>query len=115
MQNKCASAFEIYTGNNKTMTLRFVSSNGDPFDLSSCTALDVALPNADGSTAHFTIAGGAVTLPDPKVLGKANVAISSVASALLNPGEFQDFSATLTVGTDVFTVPFNGALTVRVP
>jgi hypothetical protein len=107
------NVFTIFTGDDKTMAAKVVSQgcNSDPIDLTTCTAIDVALPKADGTFAHLTLDAGDVAIISA-VLGKFNVTIGSVVSALLNPGEYQNFDVTFTISDKKITVRFNQALSV---
>lgn len=106
--------FTIYTGDAETMTLKAVyAQNGDPLDLTDCTEIVIALPNADGtSTLLRKSVGSGVVVVDPAVLGKFSAAISSDVSEVLNVGELQSFNVTFTIGPKVFTVPYVQALSV---
>lgn len=104
--------FTIFTGDDKTMNLKAAYlPSGNPLDLTSCSEIDVALPNADGTFLHLTIGSG-VTITSPAVLGQFQAAISSAQSALLQPGELQDFDVTFTISTKKNTVRYYQALTV---
>jgi hypothetical protein len=94
------------------MNIRFVDRYGNPIDLTNCTEIKVIFQNADGTETILTKTGGAVTIPTPQILGNAQVAISSQVSSVLNIGEYQDFTATLTIGADISTVQFPEALSV---
>lgn len=106
--------FSISLGNIKTMYLKAIldNCNGDPLDLTSCTEIDVVLPNADGTLAHFLLSLSEVVVTAPAVIGKFSVPIGSVKSALLNLGEFQDFDVTFTIAGVKFTVRYTRALSV---
>jgi hypothetical protein len=104
--------FVIFTGDDKTMSLKAAYTvSGNPVDLTSCTAIDVALPNADGTFLHLTLTGG-VAITSPAVLGQFTAAITTVQSALLQPGELQDFDVTFTISTKRNTVRYYQALSV---
>jgi hypothetical protein len=106
--------FNIFRGDVKTMYLKAVNAGCDegPLDLTHCTEIDVALPNADGTFSHLLLSAGKVVVPAPAILGKFNAPISSIVSAPLNPGEFQTFNVTLTILGAKVTVPFRRALSV---
>lgn len=103
--------FSIFLGDNRTMFLTALNKNG-PLDLTNCTEIDVAIPNQDGTIAHFLLTTGGVVITQPPVLGKLGVIISSVASALFQVGEFQTFDVTFTISSVIFTVRFSQALSV---
>lgn len=106
--------FTIFQGNAKTMYLRAMNAgcNTDPLDLTSCTEIDIALPNSDGSFTHYLFSDGDVVISTPKNLGKFSVAISAVLSLLMLPGEIQSFDVTFTIGAEVFTVRYSQSLSV---
>lgn len=111
----CSSPFSIFLSNAKTMNLKALQSScsgGDPLDLTYCTEIDVALPKQDGTFQHFLLSTGDVTLVQPPVLGKFEVPISAIQSALLNVGVLQNFDVTFTILGQVFTVRYFMGLSV---
>lgn len=108
------NTFVIFTGDDKTMYMRAVNvgCNGDPLDLTDCTEIVVALPNADGTFSQRKLSEDTVVITTPALLGKFSVIISSLISALLNPGELQNVDVTFTIAGKEFTVRFYEALTV---
>lgn len=106
--------FTIFTGDSKTMPLKAVlgTCTGGPLDLTSCTEIDVALPNADGTFAHRLLSDGDVQITAPALLGKFTCTIPSDVSALLQPGELQNVDVTFTIAAKEFTVRFFAALSV---
>ena len=82
---------------------------GGPLDLTNCTEIDIALPNADGTFTHLV---NGVNITSPSVLGLFSVLIDEETSALLNVGVNQTFNVTFTINEEVFTVPYTGALSV---
>lgn len=113
--NQCAQAFTIFTGDNKTLNSKAVYAvTDDPLDLTSCTEIVVNLPNADGSFLQRKLSLSQVSIVGSPLLGKFATPISSIQSALLNPGELQNFDVTFTIASAVFTVRYYGALSVFV-
>lgn len=118
------NVFTIFLGNAKTMTMKAancdcavdeisnVTPNTSPLDLTSCTEIDVALPNADGTFAHLLLSQTQVAIVSPAVLGEFTVPITSLVSSLLNVGVFQDLDVTFTIGSKVFTVRYEQAFSV---
>lgn len=106
--------FTIFTGDDKTMPLKVVqgSCTGGPLDLTTCTEINVALPNADGTFSHRLLTLGQVAIVSPALLGKFTCAIPSIVSALLQPGEAQSIDVTFTISARPFTVRFYQALSV---
>lgn len=105
--------FEIFTGQDKTMSMRVVqAANGLPLDLTECTAISVALPNADGSFTNLTLADSEVTITDPTNLGSFTVNITNEVSALLNVGVLQNIDVSFTISSLVTIVRFFQALSV---
>lgn len=106
--------FSIFRGDNKTMFLRAVNTgcNSDPLDLTACTEIDIALPNADGTFTHLLLTLGKVVIGSPAILGKFSAPIASLVSAVLNPGELQSFDVTFTIGAEKITVRYFQALSV---
>lgn len=110
-QNVCP--FSIFLGDSKTMYLQALNgSTKNPLDLTSCTEISVPLPNADGSFTILTLSSGHVAITAPAVLGQFSVPISSINSALLNTGQFQNIDVTFTISGVIFTVPFLQAFSV---
>lgn len=108
------NTFTIFRGDAKTIYLKAMNAgcNSDPLDLTSCTEIDLALPNADGTFTHLLKSEGNVVVTSPAVLGKFTAPISSDNSILLQPGEFQNLDITFTIAGKIFTVPFFQALSV---
>jgi len=107
------NTFTIFTGNGKTMELKAVyEDSGDPLDLTSCTEIDIALPNADGTFTHLLLSADQVAITSPALLGKFSALITPEVSALLNIGELQNVDVTFTIDAEPFTVRFYQALTV---
>lgn len=107
--------FSIFLGDKKTMALKVVNDtccDDGPLDLTSCTEIDVALQNQDGTIAHRLLTTGQVAITSPAVLGKFTVPISAVVSALLNVGQFQNFDVTFTIAGEISTVRFSKGLSV---
>lgn len=103
-----SNVFTIFTGDNKTMSMKIVqgSCSGDPVDLTGCTEIDVALPNADGTFSHRLLSDAQVTILSPEVLGKFTVTIPTIVSDLLNIGELQNIDVTFTIEGEPITVRF---------
>ncbi len=106
--------FTIFTGDSKTMPLKAVlgSCTGGPLDLTSCTEIDVALPNADGTFSHRLLSDDQVAITVPALLGKFTCGIPDTVSSLLQPGELQNIDVTFTIASKEFTVRFFAALSV---
>lgn len=106
--------FSIFTGDQKTISLKIVqgSSFGNPVDLTSCTEIDIALPNADGSFTNLLLSLSQVVITTPAVLGQFTALITGVNSVKLNIGELQNIDVTFTISGGVFTVRFYQALSV---
>ena len=107
--------FKIFLGDAKTMYLKAVTYDcfgQDPLDLTSCTEIDIALPNQDGTFVHLLLTEEDVSIPAPALLGKFEAPISAEVSALLNVGEFQNVVVTFTISGEKFSVSFMGALSV---
>ncbi len=107
------NTFVIFTGDDKTINLKAIyEESGDPLDLTSCTEIDIALPNADGTFAHLLLSEDAVVIDTPLNLGKFHALVESAVSLLLNIGELQNIDVTFTIDSKIFTVRFYQALTV---
>lgn len=108
------NTFKIFRGNDKVISLIVfdLDNNGLPMNLTGCTEIDLALPNADGSTSHLLLSTGSVSLIQPPILGGFSAEIKPAVSNLLTVGEYQDINATFTVPGQVFSVRFYGALSV---
>jgi hypothetical protein len=115
MYNSCQApnVFSIFTGDAKTMNLRALyAGTFIPLDLTSCTAIKVSLPNADGTFLTLSILSGAVSISSPANLGAFTASITSDESALLNVGELQSFNVTFTISGSPFTVPYLNSFSV---
>lgn len=109
------STFSIFLGDSKTMYMKALNYDcfgGDPLDLTNCSEIDVALPKADGTFSHRLLSTGQVVITQPPVLGNFSAIIPSVVSALLNVGQYQDFTVTFTILAEVFSVRFSQGLSV---
>ncbi len=108
------NTFTIFTGDAKTMSLKAVlgSCTGGPLDRTSCTEIDISLPIADGTFTHLTLSDSKVFVTSPAILGKFTCPIDAATSALLNPGELQNFDVTFTIAAKPMTVRYFGGLTV---
>lgn len=107
--------FKIFLGDAKTIYLNLVKDaccGGGPVDLTNCSEIALSLPNQDGSTTVLLKSTGAVVITAPAVLGGFSALISSLASAALNVGTLQPLDVTFTIGGEIFTVRFDGALSV---
>lgn len=117
-QDTCSTCtsptFTIFQGDAKTICLKTIQNgcNGDPLDLTYCTEIDIILPNLDGTFTQLLYSLGQVVIASPANLGKFSAAISSEVSTNLNAGALQDLDVTLTLGTQVITIPFIQALSV---
>jgi hypothetical protein len=104
--------FEIFTGQDKVMNMKCLyADTSNPLDLTSCTAITVALPNADGTFANLTLTTG-VAIGSTPVLGNFAVTITAAVSALLNVGALQNINVTFVIGGLTTIVQFYQALTV---
>lgn len=114
--NQCSSVpnvFTLATGDDGVMSLRAVYQQTlAPLDLTSCSEINVQLPNADGTFLSLTIAGSAVAITSPAVLGAFTATISAAQSALLLVGTLQNFAVTFTISSKKMTVWFYNSLTV---
>lgn len=106
------SIFEIFTGQDKTMSLRAAYSSGLPLDLTSCTEISVPLPNADGTTSIRLLSLSQVVISSPAISGMFTVPIPSAVSALLNIGERQTIDVSFTISGLITIVRYFRALTV---
>ncbi len=109
-----SNPFKIFRGDAKTLYMKALNSgcNTDPLDLTSCTEIDVSLPDADGTFKHLKLSLAEVVITSPAILGKFNAPISSLVSALLNPGELQNIDVIFTIAGKPFTVRYFQALSV---
>ena len=119
MESNCAcnstNAFVIFTGQDKTMNLQSVTplqSGFIPLDLTSCTQINVALPNADGTFTSLLLTDSQISIVSPANLGQIQVPITHTVSALLNVGELQNIDVAYTISGEITIVRFFQALTV---
>lgn len=100
-----SNIFKIFTGNSAVLKINFVAAGTyTPLDLTDCTEIDVALPNADGSFAHLLLSDDDVVIVGEPILGKISAEITAEVSALLLPGELQNLYVTFTIAGTVKTV-----------
>jgi hypothetical protein len=107
--------FSIFLGDSKTMYFKALNAaccGFSPLDLTNCTEINIALPNQDGTFTNLLLSLSQVVISTPPVLGAFYALIGSMASALLNVGEFQNVPVTFTISGEVFTVLFQRALSV---
>lgn len=108
------NVFTIFTGDAKTMSMKLnYAQNGNPVDLSACTAIVANFVNADGTIAQVTMASGAISITSPAILGQFGVFISSAVSALFVVACEQNVDVTFTISGNTFTVRYYGILTVN--
>lgn len=117
MENNCWSCpsgpFEIFTNEDKTMSMRAAYKNtGLPLDLTSCTEIEVQLPNADGSFTNLLLSLTQVSIISPPVLGQISVPIPKAKAALLNVAVLQNVDVVFTISGLNTTVRFMQALSV---
>lgn len=112
MQSCQSGTFTIFTRDQKAINLKAVQLCGDPLDLTNCTEIAIALPNADGTFTTLLLSMSQVTITAPALLGKFSAVITSAVSALLNIGELQNIDVTFTISASPFTVRFYQALSV---
>lgn len=107
------NVFEIFTGEDKEMSMRVVSQPGNlPLDLTECTQIDVAIPNADGTFTNLTLTDSQVAITSPPVAGQFVVTITNEESALFNVGLRQNIDVALTISGLVTIVRFFEAFSV---
>lgn len=109
------NVFSIFLGDAKALPLKAIYAQGlIPLDLTACTEIDIALPNADGTLSHLTLTDDQVIINSPDVLGSFTAvaaAIGSISSSL-NVGELQNFTVIFTISGEQLTVPYVQALSV---
>lgn len=108
-------AFSIFTGDDATMNLQLKTSSEsgvNPVDLTSCTEIDVALPNQDGTFSHLLFTLGQVVIVPSALLGNFSATITEEVSALLQVGVLLNFNVTFTIGGLKTTVQYFQALSV---
>jgi hypothetical protein len=113
--NYCGSSgpFEIFNNQDKTMSMRAVyQGTGLPLDLTSCTEIDVALPNADGTFTNLLYSLSQVSITSPPNLGSFTVPITHTVAALLKVGVLQNIDVSFTISGLITTVRYFQALTV---
>lgn len=106
--------FSIFQGDALTMRLKAAGSwlGADPLDLTGATEIVVKLPKADGTILELKLTAAQVSVVSGP-LGKFDVTISAVNSALLLVGVYQTFDVTFTLASGaVVTVAFEGSLSV---
>jgi hypothetical protein len=105
--------FTIFQGQDKTMSMRAAfAQTGLPLDLTDCTQIDVALPNADGTFTNLLLTDSQVAITTPALAGAFTVPITNEVSALLNVAERQNVDVAFTISGLVTIVRFWQALTV---
>jgi hypothetical protein len=117
MEGFCSSCnpnvFEIFTGQDKDMPMRVVSQpSGLPLDLTECTAITIALPNADGTFTDLTLLDSQISIVTPALAGQIIATITAAESVLFNVGERQSIDASFTIGGLITIVRFLHAFSV---
>lgn len=114
MNSSCNQGpFEIFTGQDKTMSmLALYPKTSLPLDLTSCTEISVALPNADGTFTSLKLSATQVAITSPANLGSFTVPIAAAVSALLNVGELQNIDVAFTISGLITIVRFFQSLSV---
>ena len=115
MQCTQQNVFAIYLGDSQPLNLKALyASDLSPLDLTSCTEIDISLPNADGSFSHLLLSLDQVSIVSPPVLGGFGSPSASIGSisALLNVGELQTFTVAFTISGAKQTVAYVNALSV---
>jgi hypothetical protein len=114
--NNCNCApniFEIFTGQDKDMSMRVVSQPGNlPLDLTDCTEIDVAIPNADGTFTNLLLSMSQVSITSPPIAGQFVVTITNEESILFNVGLRQNIDVALTISGLITIVRFFQAFSV---
>lgn len=88
---------QIIQGGEITFTVRITNSaTGDPYDLTSCTALTTCFTKSDGTELVLGIGTGIVITN--AVLGKFTITVTSTQSALLAPIELATLEFSVTMG-----------------
>ena len=109
----CPQPFEIFQGQDKTMSMRAAfAQTGLPLDLTSCTEIAVALPNADGTVTNLLLSLSEVAITSPALAGAFTVPITATVSALLNVGLLQNIDVAFTISGLITIVRFFQALSV---
>ena len=104
-------AVRVVQGEDVTVTVNIKDGDGNPYDLSNVTAINVQVENTDGSTASFTLAGGAAAVVTAAA-GVMSFTISDTASALLLVGDTQPIEIILDEGSSRRIVQITRALKV---
>lgn len=108
-----SKVFTIFRGDEKTLSLKALYDETlDPLDLTNCTEISIKLQNADGTFVDLLLTDTDVAITAPAVLGKFTALITSEVSALLQPGVEMTFDVTFTIGSEVMTVAYVGAISV---
>lgn len=111
----CSKALDFITiiqGEERTVQLRVVRSNGGSFSLSGATEIKVKLKNTDGTDLELTLTGLAVTVTDAPA-GIFTFLVSEAQSALLKRGERMSFVVEISFGSVLRKVRYKQALTVE--
>jgi hypothetical protein len=107
--------FSIFQGDAKPLNLKAVyASSFTPLDLTACSEIVVALPNADGTFTELSLSGSEVVINSPAVLGSFSVTQAAIGTVSddLNVGELQNFNVVFTIAGKQLTVPYIQALSV---
>lgn len=115
MNNSCfcsGTPFVIFTGQDKTLSMKVIDTQGTPLDLTDCTEIKIALPNADGTFTNLLLSMSEVAITTPAILGAFTAPITSIVSALLNVGEIQNIDVAFTISGLITVVRFFQSLTV---
>lgn len=101
----------IIKGEDRTINLGIRQSNGQPYDLTSVTAIKLELENQDGTIIDLTLADGEIAVTTA-VAGLLSLTITDTQSALLKAGNSMDMQISITKAGLVRKALFSGLLTV---
>lgn len=95
----------------RTLQLAISESNGQPYDLTGVTEIEMQLENEDGSKLELKYTDSEISVVAAKA-GTISVTITDTQSASLLVGTAMDFQVAITIGGLVRRALFQGLLTV---
>ena len=93
-------AFQIYQGGKFVITVRLINPmTGDPYDLTTCTAISTCFQNTDGTELMLSLLSG-VAIVSPATFGKITITGTAAQAALLAVVQLATLQLSLTFSGD---------------
>ena len=107
----CSNKIAIIRGEDRVLQLGINESNGNPYDLTSATQIEMQLENEDGSMLELKLTDSEIAVVTAKA-GTIAVTLTDTQTALLKVGISMDFQVAITIGGLIRRAQFEGLLDV---